>query len=72
MGPKYKSYRESCGLNQTVQDLLSVSGVTLINGRKFKELEQFQNYLSNKIILYDGLSPDRVIFSENSFSNKKL
>jgi len=37
------------------------------------ELDQFQNYLLDyKIIVYDYLNPDRVIFSGNSLSNKKL
>jgi len=45
----------------------------LANGGVFKELEQFQNYLSDyKVNVYDGLSPDRVLFSGNSHTNKKL
>ena len=43
------------------------------NAGGFKELEQFQEYLSDyKTIVYDGLSSDRVMFSGNSVSNKKL
>jgi hypothetical protein len=39
----------------------------LINGGGFKELEQFQNFLSDyKIIVYDVLRPDRVLFNGNS------
>jgi hypothetical protein len=60
-------------MKRPVQDILTASGVDLINGRGFKELKQFQNYLSDyKVIVYDGLHPDRVIFSGNSLSNKKL
>jgi len=60
-------------MKRPVQDILTASGVDLINGRGFKELKQFQNYLSDyKFIVYDGLHPDRVIFSGNSLSNKKL
>ena len=45
----------------------------MTNGGGLNELEQFQNYLSDyKIIVYHGLSPDRVIFSGNSISNQKL
>jgi len=41
-------------LKQAVQDLLSASSVTLTNGGRLKELEHFQNYLSDyKIIVYD-------------------
>jgi len=71
--PKYALYRDGKCLKQPVQDLLSASGVDLTNGGGLNELEQFQNYLSDyKIIVYDGLNPDRVIYSGNSFSNKKL
>jgi len=60
-------------LKQPVQDLSSASGAYLRNGGGFKELEQFQNYLSDYIIIvYDALSPDRVTFSGNYLSNKKL
>jgi len=71
--PKYKLYRKSRGLKQPVEDLLHASGVNLLNAGGFNEVEQFQNYLSDyKIIVYDGLSPDRVIFSGNSRSKKIL
>ena len=71
--PKYKSYRNVYNMKQPVQVLLTASGVNLTNGGGFKELEQFQNYLSEyKIIVYAGLSPGRVLFSGNSLSNKKL
>ena len=70
---KYKSYKEGKALKQPVKDILIHSDVDLTNGGGFKELEQFQNYLSdNENILYHGLKPDRVLFSGNSLSNKKL
>jgi hypothetical protein len=54
--PKYKSYSNGYQPDQPVE-----------------ELQQFQEYLSDyKIMVYDGLSPDRLIFSGNSFSEKKL
>jgi hypothetical protein len=47
--------------------------VDLSNGGGLDELRQFQEYLSDyKILVYDGLYPDRLIFSGNSLSNKKL
>jgi hypothetical protein len=68
--PKYKSYR---ALQKPVENVLEASGVHLSNGGGLGELEQFQAYLSDyKIIVFDGLKPDRVIFSENSLSTKKL
>ena len=71
--PKYKSYRNGYLLDLPVDELLKASGVDLSNGGGLEELQQFQDYLSDyKIIVYDGLSPDRLIFSGNSVSNKKL
>jgi hypothetical protein len=41
--------------------------VDFSDGGDLEELEQFQDYLSdNKFIVYDGLSPGRLIFSGNS------
>ena len=41
---------------------LNASGVDLSKGGGFKELQQFQEYISvNKIIVYSGLSPDRLV-----------
>ena len=70
---KYDSYRHGKGLKKPVEKLLKASGVDLSNGGGFKELQQFQQYLSDyKIIVFDGLYPDRVMFSGNSLSTKKL
>jgi hypothetical protein len=52
---------------------LETSGVKLINGGGLDELRQLLEYLSDyKIFVFDGLSPDRPIFSINSLSVKKL
>ena len=60
-------------MKQPVQYLLSASGIDLTNGGGLKEHELFKNFLSHyKIIVYYGSSPDRVLFSGNSLSNKKL
>ena len=62
--PKYISYRDANDLKQPVQNLLSASGVNLNNAGGFNEIEHIQNYLSDyKIIVYYGLSRDRVIVS---------
>jgi len=38
-----------------------------------EELRQFQEYLSDyKIIVFDDLYPDRIMFSGNSLRDKKL
>ena len=71
--PKYPSYRDGRGMKKPVEDLLKASGDNLRNAGGFKELEQFQKYLSDyKIIVYDGLSTDRVKLSGNSVSSKKV
>jgi len=69
---KYESYRDGYGLNKPVEEHLNASGVDLSNGGIFKELQQFQEYLSDyKIMVFDGLYSDRVMFSGNSLSAKK-
>ena len=71
--PMYKSYRDGKCMSNPVEDLLNASGVDLSNGGGLDELGQFQEYLSDyKIVVYDGLNPDRLIFSGNSLSDKKL
>ena len=71
--PKYQLYRHGKGLKKPVEDLLKASGVDLSNGGGFEELLQFQDHLSDyQIIVFDGLNPDRVMFSGNSRSSKKF
>jgi hypothetical protein len=71
--PNYELYRHSICLNKTVDNLLNVSGFDLSNGGSLEELWQFQEYLSDyKIVVLDGLIPDRDIFSGKSLSAKKL
>jgi hypothetical protein len=71
--PKYKSYINRRRLDKPVDDLLKASGVDLSNGGDLEELKQFQEYLSDyKIIVYDGLRPDRLIFSRNFLSAMQL
>ena len=54
---KYKSYRNVRAMKKPVEDLLKTSGGNLCNAGGFKELQQFQEYLSDyKIIVYDGLT----------------
>jgi hypothetical protein len=51
---------------------LKDSGVDMSNGVGLEELEQFQRYLSDyKIVVFDGLHPERIMFSGNSSSDKK-
>ena len=52
---------------------MKASGVDLSNGGGYEELRQFQDQLSDyQIIVFDGLNPDRVMFSGYSRSAKKL
>jgi hypothetical protein len=71
--PKYASYRQGRCINKPVEDFLKASGVVLSNGGSLQELAQFQEYLSDyKIVVFSGLSPDKVMFAGNSVSSKKL
>ena len=52
---------------------MKASGVDLSNCGRFKELKQFQEYLSDyKIVVFNGLNTNRVMFSGNSLAAKKL
>jgi len=71
--PNYKSYRNGYGLHKPVEELLKASGVDLCNGGGLEQFRQFQQYLSGyRIIVFDGLYPDRVMFSGNFLSAIKL
>ncbi len=71
--PRCQSYEDGYLLDQPVDELLKAFGVDLSNGGGLEEHQHFQDYLSDcKIIVYDGLSPDRLILTGNSVSNKKL
>jgi hypothetical protein len=71
--PKYELYRHGKCMKKPVEDLLVASGVDLSNGGGLEELEQFQVYLSDyKIIMFNALKTDSVIFSGYSVSTKKL
>jgi len=71
--PKYASYIDGYGLKKPFEEILKASGVDLSNCGVFEELRQFQEYLSDyKIIVFDGLYPNMVMFSGNSISAKKL
>jgi len=70
---KYKSYRHSRCLKEPAEELLKASSVGLSNSGGIEELRQFQECLSDyKIIVFDGLYTDMVMFSGNSLSAKKL
>ena len=65
--PKYQSYSDGYLPDQHVDELLKASGVDLSSGGGLEELQQFQYYLSDYIIIVnDVLSPDRLIFTGNS------
>ena len=52
---------------------MKASGVDLSNGGSLQEHAQFQEYLSDyKIVVFSGLNTDRVVFTGNSLSSKKL
>jgi hypothetical protein len=48
-------------LKKPVEELLKASGTDLTNGGGLEELQKFQKYISDyKIIVFDGLKPDRL------------
>jgi hypothetical protein len=54
-------------LKKPNEELLKSTGVDLSNGERFEELRQLQEYISDyKIIVFDGLYPDSVMFRRNS------
>ena len=64
--PKYALHRNGKCLKEPVEKLLKASGVDLFNGGGLQKLEQFQQYVSGyNITVFDGLYPDRVMFSGN-------
>ena len=68
-----KAYRFRYLLDLPVDELLKASGVDFSKGGCPEEDEQFQDNISDyKIIVYDCLSLDRITFTGNSISNKKL
>jgi len=65
--PKYKSYKNGYGLKKPAEHF-KTSGVDLSNGGGLEALQQFQQYLSEyKIIVIDGLYPDRSCLVEFPF-----
>ena len=70
---RYASYRDGKGLKKPVENLLEASGVDLSYGGGFHELRLFQEHLSDyKIIVFDVMNPDKLMFCRNSLSPKKL
>ena len=71
--PKYASYRQGNCIKKPLEDFSKASGVDLSNAGSLQELAQFQEYISEyKIVVFSGLSTDKIIFTGNSVSSKKL
>ena len=69
----YESCRNGYRLKKPVADLLKYSGFDISNGGGFEEFGRFQDHISDyQIIVFDGLETDRIMFSGNSRSAKKL
>ena len=61
------------GLKNPVEEHLDASGVDLSNGGGLEELSNFKNTSrTTNFFVFDGLSPDKLIFSGNSLAAKKL
>jgi len=59
--PKYKSNRNGKYLNQTVEEHLKVSGVHFAMAQVSRNYKNFKYIFGLQNIVYDVLSPDRLI-----------
>ena len=70
---KYKPDRDGYSLKKPVYAFLETSGVCLSIVGRLEELWHFQEYISDyKIVVVNGLNPDKFMFSGNSLSAKKF
>ena len=70
--PMYKLYWNDRCLKETVEELLKVSGVDFSNGGVFKNFDSFSSTFRITKLLFGGLYLDRVMFTGNTLSAKKL
>jgi len=69
----YKSYRDGWKIRPVVRNLLETTGIDLTNGAGLPELVKFQEHFREyKIVVYEGLSCDNIMFEGHVESNKRL
>jgi hypothetical protein len=71
--PNYKAYRQGRKFLPVVQHLLETTGKYLNNGGGIPELMQFRSHFAEyRIVVYEGLRCDQIMFDGNTQSNKRL
>jgi hypothetical protein len=71
--PNYKSYRDYRKIHPVVSHLLDTKGIILDNGAGIFELIRFQDqFRQNKIVVYEGLDGDSIMFEGQVESSERL
>jgi len=69
----YKSYRDVWMIRPVVRNLLETTGIDVTNGAGLPELDKFQEHFREyKIVVYEGLRCDTIMFEGHVESNKRL
>ena len=69
----YESYRKGWKIRPVVRDLLEKTGIDLSGGAGIPELARFQEHFREyKIVVYQGLSCDNIMFEGRVESSKRL
>ena len=71
--PKYEWYRKGYKIRPVVQNLLATTGINLDQGGAISELIRFQEHFHEyKIVVYQGLSCDSIMFEGRVESSKRI
>jgi len=71
--PNYQSYRKGNKIRPVVARLLEATGIHLTNGGRIPELVRFQEPFGDyKIVVYDDLHCDNIIFQGQTGSAKRI
>ena len=69
----YQSYRKGNKIRPVVARLIEATGIDLTNGGGIPELVKFQEHFDDyKIVVYDGLRCDNIIFQGQTGSSKRI
>jgi hypothetical protein len=71
--PNYVTHIQGRKIHPAVQHLLQTTGINLENGGGITELMKFQEYFSEyRIVVYESLKCDQIIFDGNTNSPKRI
>jgi hypothetical protein len=69
----YNSYRRGYKIRPVIRNMLDTTGIDLTNGAGIPELVRFQEHFHKyKIVMYQGLSCDNIMFEGRVQSSKRL